>query len=347
MRYKNVGIVFVIIVGIYLVFRFLLPLVLPFVVAGLVSILYYPFLRKLYKNTEVWSGRKKRYVLVVSVVLFYGIVFAMIGAIASYLFDQGRHMFDNMPFYEAKLMRTTGTCCRWLDEVLHIQTGTCRTYLLQIIDKFYKDSMSKLLPRVTTMSVQILGRGFGLFFSLIVTMIATFFMIQDYERIRESMISTAWGKCVCQGIVKAKLAMFSYLKAQGLILLFDGTICTIAFLLIRVPYAWVLGPLTALLDALPVLGIGFVLFPGIVYYVIARSYTKALFLVLVYIVCVCIRQITEPKLVGNTIGLRPLYTIVSMYVGFRLFGVFGFVLGPVGVLLGRELYEMICEETSG
>ena len=62
-------------------------------------------------------------------------------------------------------------------------------------------------------------------------------------------------------------------------------------------------------------------------------------MVLVYVCCVVIRQITEPKMIGNRIGMHPIYTIMSMYVGFRLFGIAGFLLGPVGVLIVHQVVE--------
>ena len=57
-----------------------------------------------------------------------------------------------------------------------------------------------------------------------------------------------------------------------------------------------------------------------------------------------IRQITEPKMIGKQIGLRPIYTIMSMYIGFRLFGVAGFLLGPIGVLIVRQVVLLANKE---
>ena len=55
-------------------------------------------------------------------------------------------------------------------------------------------------------------------------------------------------------------------------------------------------------------------------------------LITVYLLCQIIREVTEPKLIGDKIGIKPLYTLISMYIGLRLFGIAGFILGPIGLI---------------
>lgn len=325
-------------VGIYLVFRYLLPLVLPLIIAAIVSILYYPFLRKICKKTGMWTGKKKKWILVFAVVLFYVVIFLLIGLLGGYLLGQGQSIILNFPFYEAKLVYLLKCCCCQVDGILHVEDGASFAYMEGLIANLRSDSMSQVLPKVTSYSVQMLEKIFGILFSVIITVIATFFMIQDYDGIREKMLQSEIGRNICRMITKCKDTLKAYVKAQGLIMVFDGTLCTLAFLMIGQPYFLVLGPLTAIVDALPVLGAGLILLPYAVILLLTKKIGKACILLVAYVGCLLIRQITEPKMVGGQIGLRPLYTIASMYIGFQLFGVYGFLLGPVGVLIGKELY---------
>lgn len=329
----------IIVIGIYLAFRFLLPIVLPFVIAGIVSILYYPFLRRLYRNSDIWRGKRKKWLLVLSVVLFYVVILLLVCWVGSYLFGQGKSIWLNFPFYQAKIMCFLKNCCCQVDTFFRMEDGASFDYVESMMNKMDEDTVSTLLPKVTTYSVQMASRVFGVVFEVIITVMATFFMIQDYEEIREKMLQSQWGRNICNMIAKCKDTLKTYVRAQGLIMVLDGIVCTLAFLLIQQPYAWVLGPLVALVDALPVLGAGLILWPCMAILLFTGEAGKAAIILLAYLGCLLIRQITEPRMIGSKVGMRPLYTIFSMYVGFRLFGVFGFLLGPVGVLIGKELFR--------
>ena len=122
------------------------------------------------------------------------------------------------------------------------------------------------------------------------------------------------------------------------------SICIFAFFLIDQPYFLVLGPLVALVDALPFFRAGLILIPYMIILLLTKEVGKAGILLLAYLSCLLIRQITEPRMIGNKVGIKPLYTNNSMYAGYKLFGVFGFLLGPVGVLIGKEIYMCICEK---
>ena len=49
----------------------------------------------------------------------------------------------------------------------------------------------------------------------------------------------------------------------------------------------------------------------------------------VYALVWLIRSVLEPRLVGNELGLDPLVTLLSMYAGYKLFGLIGMILSPV------------------
>lgn len=341
---KKLILIILVAVSIYLAFRFLLPLVVPFIIAGVVSVLYYPFLRKIYKNSDIWESRKKKWILVLSVILLYVVLFLLLGWICSYMIEQCQSMWLNFPFYQARIMGVVRDCCGYVDAFLRMDRGVSFGYIEDAIAAMETTSLTGILPKVTSYSVQFATKMFGVVFEVIVTVMATFFLIQDYERIRSSMLETEWGKMICRVITKSKDTLKTYVKAQGLIMLLDGALCTFVFWLIGQPYFLVLGPLVGVVDALPVLGAGVFLVPYAVYLLITNELGRAFAVVIAYVGCIAIRQVTEPKMIGNKMGMRPISTLASMYVGFQLFGVIGFLLGPVGVLIGLELYKCGCEK---
>lgn len=340
---KKLILVILIVVGIYISFRFLLPLVLPFVIAGVVSVLYYPFLRKIYRNSDVWESKNKKWILVLSVVLLYAVLLLLVGWICCYLVARCHSIWLDFPLYQARVMGVVRDCCQYTDSFLRLENGESYAYIANMLDNVEMGSLAGMIPKVTSYSVQAAGKMLGILLEIVITVMATFFMIQDYERIRGKMLETEWGKGICRMIEKCKATLKTYLRAQGLIMLLDGILCTVIFFLIGQPYFPVLGPLVGVIDILPVLGAGAFLIPYAIYWVIVGEFGKAFFVLVAYVGCIVIRQTTEPKMMGNEMGIRPLYTLISMYVGFRLFGVIGFLLGPVGVLIGQEIYKC-CNE---
>jgi predicted PurR-regulated permease PerM len=93
-------------------------------------------------------------------------------------------------------------------------------------------------------------------------------------------------------------------------------------------------------DALPVLGAGAVLIPWGLLSFLRGSTGDGVGLLLIYAVIAIARTTLEPRFLGKQMGLHPLLTLLSLYGGFRLFGVSGMILVPVGVMLCKQLYEL-------
>ena len=131
-----------------------------------------------------------------------------------------------------------------------------------------------------------------------------------------------------------------YLRAYVLLLFLTFCQLFVGFLILDVKYPLLIALLVALVDILPILGVGSVLIPwGIIELVITKNIYTGLGLFIIYIVVTVIRQITEPKVVAGSLGLHPLLTLVSMYAGLRLFGIFGMIIGPAAVLTIRSIIK--------
>ena len=110
-------------------------------------------------------------------------------------------------------------------------------------------------------------------------------------------------------------------------------------LLIRQPYALLLAAIIAFIDALPVFGTGTVLLPWAVLCCLVGSFPKGIALTALYLVIWLVRSIMEPKLMASSAGLPPLPALLAMYVGFCAMGVAGMILGPILLLLVKQLHD--------
>jgi predicted PurR-regulated permease PerM len=129
-------------------------------------------------------------------------------------------------------------------------------------------------------------------------------------------------------------AFGGYFKAQFKIMLVLSVIMFVGFEILKVNYSFLFAIGIALLDVLPVFGTGAVLGPWAVIDVLSGNYIRAIGLVIIYLVCQVVKQILQPKMVGDSIGLNPLATLIFMFIGYKFYGVFGMIIGiPVGMVL--------------
>ena len=96
-----------------------------------------------------------------------------------------------------------------------------------------------------------------------------------------------------------------------------------------IPYAFILALLIAVVDFLPLLGTGIILVPWAVLCFLLGQVKLGVGLLILYGISTVVRQVLEPKLIGDGLGLHPLLSLLSMYAGLRLFGVGGMILAPL------------------
>lgn len=136
-----------------------------------------------------------------------------------------------------------------------------------------------------------------------------------------------------------KGALLGWIKAQGILMAVTFGILVAGLFLLRVQGAALLATLIALLDALPVLGAGLALVPWALVELILGNYGRGLGLAAIYTVTLTVRNALEPQVVGKQIGLHPLVALISFFVGWRLAGLMGMLLGPILTLILVKLQE--------
>ena len=177
----------------------------------------------------------------------------------------------------------------------------------------------------------------GILISIIFSILSAYFFIADRDRILE------FGRKHTPQIIQEKWSMMAesfrmvfggYFKAQFKIMAVIGVILFVGMLILKVRFAILVAILVAFLDMLPFLGTGTVLLPWAVFKLLSGDVRYAVGLVILYLVTQLVRRIIEPKLVGDSIGMNPLVTLIFMYIGYRMGGVLGMILAvPVGAIV--------------
>ena len=198
----------------------------------------------------------------------------------------------------------------------------------------------KLVSRAAEPTVQIAGHVAKSIPNLLVNMVITILSSYLFLADRESIM--LWLKGHFPAFIfryieymkrDAKGVIGGYFLAQFRIMCVVALILAAGFLVLGVRYGVLLAFLTAILDFLPIFGTGTVLFPWAVVKLFAGEYAYATGLILLYILTQVVRQIIQPKIVGESMGLPPLMTLFLLYLGFKLRGLTGMILAvPVGLV---------------
>ena len=133
--------------------------------------------------------------------------------------------------------------------------------------------------------------------------------------------------------------VLKYIKSYMILMVITFVELSAGFLILGIEYAIGLAALIALIDLLPVLGTGGVLIPWLIINIILGNYGLAISLLVLYVVITVIRNILEPKIIGQQIGVHPLAMLVSMYVGLRLFGFVGVFAMPILLVVIKGFRE--------
>jgi sporulation integral membrane protein YtvI len=217
------------------------------------------------------------------------------------------------------------------------------------VQENFKDNVLVLLPKleevITIVASSIITSisslpKLGIFITVV--LLSSYFISSDKDNIRNFLYRQI-PRNSQKNFYKAKngavSSIFGYFRAQLIIMAVTFVISTLGFVIINTEYAVIMGLLTAIADGIPLLGSGIVMVPWIILNFITGNVRIALGLLSVYLFAIIVRQIIEPKIVSSQTGLHPLVALISMYLGLMIFGVLGLFLGPITMILLKNLHS--------
>ena len=180
------------------------------------------------------------------------------------------------------------------------------------------------------------------FVTVIITILSSYFFLAEKEQVAALYRRFAPKKLQeYLGLMRrnTKRLVGGYFLAQFKIMGVVALMLIVGFLILRVPYAAIWAVLIAFLDFLPVFGTGTVLIPWALIEVVSGRIFMAVGLAACWLLTQAVRQMIQPKVVGDSMGLNPLLTLFFLYLGFRFSGIGGMILAvPVGLIV-IEFYK--------
>ena len=184
--------------------------------------------------------------------------------------------------------------------------------------------------------------------SAVVTVISCVFMTAEYDRVRDmilGMCSDERGKKIIEAKRTVTKGIGKLIKAYATLMLITFSEVFLGLNLMKLlgvyqgGYIAIIAFVTCIVDIIPVLGTGTILIPWAVYNFITADFGLAIGLLLLYAVITVIRQVIEPKLVANQVGLPSIVTIMAMFLGGRVLGPLGILILPLTVIVLKLMYD--------
>jgi len=325
---------------VYLGFRYLLPLIFPFMVASFLAWIIRPVTDVLYRRLKIPRIVGGSFSLLLLIAVF-GTAFGMLIHI---LILQAIEFIKNIPIYLDLIAGKLDNICRHLDGLVGFDCGTIRTFVDENILQTITMVKTDVIPELTKHSISITVKFVGFTGILLIIFVSAVLIANDLPRFKERYQRNHLYKEIHKVTGKLSEAGMAFLRCQLIIMLIVAAICVFGLYFLKNEYPVLIGVGIAIMDALPILGSGMIFIPWSIIEVINGNLYSAAILFTIYLICQIVREILEPKLIGNRIGIKPLYTLISMYVGIKLFSIAGFFLGPIGLLIIITVYKVLSEK---
>lgn len=319
---------------------FILPKIIvyfmPFVIGGIIAMIANPFVRFLEKRIKIVRKAGSAFVIILTI----AVVCLAIYLIISMLVEQIVGFAGNLPQLWGNISETIADVTKSYDRYLSRMPAAVREWLIGIFANFNEDTTSIIQSMGAPMAEAAGNFAKNLpliIIGVIMAVLSSYFFIAEREYVIKLVKSVASESALSRWDVvysTMKDAVGGYFRAQFKIMGVVFAIILVGLAILGVDYAILLALLIALLDFLPFFGTGAVMWPWAIYQLIERNYIMAVGLVIIWAVSQLIRQLIQPKLVGDSIGLEPIPTLILLYIGFRIGGAFGLIIAvPIGMII--------------
>ena len=319
----------------------LLRFFLPFVIGWVIAMIANPLVRFLESRVKLVRRHSSVIIIVAVLAMIIGLGYFMV----SRLWMQVQSLSRELPeLYSVAAFETQEILERF--ERLFWMLPDSMQLEWQKITGSIGEFFSLMVQKIASPTVEAAGsvaKGIpGALVNVVVTILSSYFFIAERDRI------LAFGKRYFPEEGRryyhylksdVKRLVGGYFLAQFKIMFVMAAILLAGFLVMGVRYAFLLAIVVAVLDFLPLFGTGTVLIPWAVFKLLAGEYALAAGLGLLYVLGQVVRQVIQPKIVGDSMGVPPLLTLVLLYLGFKLHGISGMILAVPFGIVGMKLFE--------
>lgn len=339
--YRKLFILALVMLGVFLGFRYALPLLLPFLLGWGIARAAEPLVKMGTRRLKLPRGLSCAFSVTFTLVglltlitLLLTLVIRELGVLAGILPDMEQTAREGISLLESTM----------LDLAMSAPQGIRSLLTRSVMNVFgngsgFSDTVSRHLPGVAT---ALLSRIPGSALTLGTAVISAFMISLRLPRLQQwakNQLPRLLGEKLLPMLKHLKQVAFQWLTAQAKLSGVSFLVVCLGLVVLKVPYAPVWALLIALVDALPLLGTGAVLLPWALIALLQQNIPLAIGLAATFAVASLLRTVLEPRVLGQQLGLDPLLTLVALYIGFQLWGFGGMIAAPLLAVVTAELVK--------
>ena len=328
---RKLSILLLCLAGLWLGVRFLLPIAMPFLLAGLLALAAEPLVGSLHRYLHLPRGAAAAVGVGIALLLTVLLVLGLCGLLVRELGT----LAGVLPDLESATLSGLDSLEIWLLQLAQKAPENISPILSGGVEGMFSNG-SALLDKVTstllTLASSVLkalpdsALGFGTW------VLATFMLSARLPQIKQwvhEMLPTAWHRRYLPYLRTLKKSLWGWVTAQAKLVGITFGVLTAGFFLLQITHPILWAALICLVDILPVLGTGTVLIPWSLVCFLQGDSLRGVGMLAIYGVITLLRSVLEPRLVGRQLGLDPLITLLAIYAGYRLGGLLGMLVAPI------------------
>ncbi len=319
-------------VVLFLLFRYVFPLIWPFLLGALLAAVLHPVVQFLHKKFRIGKGMCAVILLSILVIA----VLVLLGVCGYGIVEKGYELACDYEKYAKIITGRAEVCCDRIETQFRLQRGSLMNGVnkaMSQVARNWQDTTADEFFFTSVSGVKKIASG-GLFFVFL--FLSTVLITKEWDESGGGVF--AWCRTYADKVLDfLKIFLGAQIRIIGVIAL----ICIIGFWLAGIKNAWGFAILTASLDVLPFIGTGIILVPLLLWRVVNAQYYQAFLLLATYICCMIAREYLEPKFISAKTGISPVLTLLGIYVGVQIMGFSGIILGPLYIVMLRILYGEI------
>lgn len=315
---------------------------LPFVIGFMVAFILKPFINFISRKTRI----NRKAIAAFVVLIFYGTVGVLITLLCVKLSIALKDIFIQIPYiYATSIEPAIFDLFKQAEEVIaKLDPGMVKS--IQDMAGSLISSLGSIVSKFSSGVIGIVSSTVlyvpSLFITIIFSIISSFFFAIDYPRITGFVVRqfSDKGRSIIFDVKNYIVGtIFKFIKAYSILLSITFIELSIGLSILGIEDAIVIAVLIAILDILPAIGTGGILIPWAIIELIRGNIYVAVGLLIIYIIVLIVRNILEPKIVGQQIGLHPILMLICIFIGVKLFGFLGLFILPIMAIIIKSLND--------
>ena len=343
---KNIVVLALSIIGIFLGFK-LAVFYMPFLIAFIISLMLEPLIKFIMRKTKL----KRKTSSIIVFIFAIGIIVGLLAwGITSLITETGNLLFNFNKYADSAYNTIQNVITKFDFSKFQIPENVMHTIQDSAIEflgtatEWAKNALTGLIGFITSMP------AIGIYVAI--TFLSLYFICVDKIYMLDQLehhLPQNWVKRIgihLRGIIKT---LGCYLKAEFILVVISFIISLIGLYIFyfigwNVPYPLMIALIIGFVDALPIFGSGTVMVPWAIFLAFSGDIKLGMAIFILWAIMSIVRQFIEPKIVSGQIGIHPIFTLIAMYTGFKFIGVFGMLLGPIILIILKNIYGTLIDK---